>query len=182
MYQVRQCSTLSASIQQSHKTYQEKYHSPWQPNTLIGLCGLAHAINTCYWEHRAEIPNKTGNSRSSVNKSDPKSDPTKYLSQSGNGSLQSKKNNKNSSSTQSKGSTSEQKEPTPNLLLKLRKDGKLMPQEHQCCLDNKLCLFCGTSGHIAKDYPKSSSDSSKSQAAKTDQESSMPSGLDSKKD
>jgi len=48
-----------------------------------------------------------------------------------------------------------------DLSSKLRKDGKLTPQEHQCRLDNKLCLFCGTAGHIAKDCPKSSSASPK---------------------
>ena len=101
--------------------------------------------------------------------------------QSRNGSLQSKQSNNNSGSTQSKGTTSEQKEPTPNLSPKLSKDGKLMPQEHQCCLNNKLCLFCGTSRYITKDCPKSSSASANSQAAKTDQESSTPSGLDSKR-
>src|SRR5882724_8353143 len=33
---------------------------------------------------------------------------------------------------------------TPNLSSTLRKDRKLTPQECQCCLYNKLCLFCGT--------------------------------------
>jgi len=29
------------------------HHS--KPNTLIGLHGLAQAIDACYWEHKAEI-------------------------------------------------------------------------------------------------------------------------------
>jgi len=68
---------------------------------------------------------------------------------SGKGSSQSKQNNSNSSSTQGKGSTSEQKKSTtPNLSMKLGKYRKLTPQEHQHHLDNKLCLFCGTAGHV----------------------------------
>src|SRR5882724_5523930 len=74
--------------------------------------------------------------RSSRNKCEAKSNPTKSDSQSGIGSLQSKQKNHNSSSTQSKGSTSKQKDPTPNLSPKLGKDGKLTPQEHQHHLNN----------------------------------------------
>src|SRR5882724_2674230 len=100
----------------------------------------------------------------SGNKSEPKSDSNKSDNKSGKGSSNSKQKKNNSSSTQSKGSTFEQKKSTtPNLSSKLRKDRKLTLQEHQCCLDNKLCLFCGTTGHVAKDCPKSSSASAKSQ-------------------
>src|SRR5882724_4908307 len=71
----------------------------------------------------------------------------------------------------------------PNLSFKLRKDGKLTPQEHQCCLDNKLCLFCGsTAGHVAKYCPKFSLASAKAQASKSDQDKSTSSGMDSQKD
>jgi len=71
---------------------------------------------------------------------------------------------------QNKGSTSEQKEPTTDPPLKLGKDSKLAPQECQHCLDNKLCLFCGTAGHIMKDCMKVAS--SKAHSAKTKQENS----------
>jgi len=76
-------------------------------------------------------------------KSNPKPD-----SHPGNTASQSKHN---SGSTQKKGSTSEQKEPTTDLPLKLGKDSKLTPQEHQHCLDNKPFIFCSTAGHIVKD-------------------------------
>ena len=70
--------------------------------------------------------------------------------------------NNNCGSNQGKGSTSEQKKSTtPDLSLKLGKDGKPTLQECQCCLDNKLCLFYGTTGHVAKDCPKSSLASAK---------------------
>src|SRR5882724_1442810 len=84
---------------------------------------------------------------------------------------------------QGKGSTSEQKKSTtPDLSSKLGKDGKLTPQECQCHLDNKLCLFYGTAGHITKDCPKSSLASTKAQASKSDHDKSASPGMDSKKD
>ena len=55
----------------------------------------------------------------------------------------------------SKGKAPEKPKPDPNLTGKLGKDGKLTPQEHQCCMDKSLCLFCGKMGHIAKECPKS---------------------------
>ena len=81
---------------------------------------------------------------------------------------------------QNKGGTSEQKEPTPDPLLKLSKDSKLMPQECQCHMDNKICLFCSTAGHITKDCMKAAS--SKAHATKTAQENSESSTLAPKKD
>src|SRR6266481_228073 len=91
-----------------------------------------------------------------------------------------KQKNMTSSSSQSKGSTMEAKKTSPDLSSKLGKDGKLMPQERQHCLDKNLCLFCGNSGHITKDCPKSSSASSKDRASKTSQDS-APASSDSKK-
>ena len=42
----------------------------------------------------------------------------------------------------------------PDLTGKLGKDGKLTPVERQCCMENNLCLFCGKTGHLAKDCSK----------------------------
>jgi len=81
---------------------------------------------------------------------------------------------------QNKGSTTEWN--TPYLSSKLGKRWKLMPQERQCHIDNKLCLFCGASGHVAKDCPKSTSASSKAQASKAEQDKSASTSLDLKKD
>ena len=36
---------------------------------------------------------------------------------------------------------------------KLGKDGKLTPQEHQHCMDNSLCLFCGKMETSPKNVP-----------------------------
>jgi hypothetical protein len=49
-----------------------------------------------------------------------------------------------------------------DLLEKLGKDGKLLPQECQHRLNNDLCLLCGKGGHVMRDCPKSA----KAQAAK----------------
>src|SRR5467141_195270 len=148
-----------------------------KPNTLAGLRKLIQAIDARYWECKGELSHET---RTSSNKSDNKSDSTKSDSKSG--KSKSKQKDNNSSSTQSKGSSSNPKKSTPDLSSKLGKDGKLMPQERQCRLDNKLCLFCGTSGHVAKDCPKSTSASSKARASSTEQDKSASSGMDAKKD
>ena len=34
---------------------------------------------------------------------------------------------------------------------KLGKDRKLMPKEHQCCIDGGLFLLCAVKGHMIKD-------------------------------
>ena len=54
-----------------------------------------------------------------------------------------------------KGKAPENPKSGPDLTGKLGKDGKLTPQERQRCMDNSLCLFCGKTGHIAKECPKS---------------------------
>jgi len=149
-----------------------------KPNSLQGLRVLAQLIDSRYWERRAEISRENGTSGSSGNKSEHQSDSSKSDSKSGKGSSHSKQKNNSGS----KGSTSDQKKPDPDLSSKLGKDGKLTPQERQRRLDNNLCLFCGTSGHVAKDCPKSSSASSKARASKTEQDKSASSGSDSKKD
>ena len=64
------------------------------------------------------------------------------------------------------------------------KDGKLTPQERQRHLDKNLCLFCGASGHMAKDCPKSTSTAAKACTALTTpapESTSTPKPLESKK-
>src|SRR5882672_10425815 len=150
-----------------------------KPNTLTGLRKLVQAIDARYWEHKGELSHKTRTSGSSGNKSDNISDSAKSDNKSGKSKSKQKDN---SGSTQSKGSSSDLKKSTPDLSSKLGKDGKLMPQERQRRLDNKLCLFCGTSGHVAKDCPKSTSASSKARASSTEQDKSASSSTDAKKD
>ncbi|KIK73173.1 hypothetical protein PAXRUDRAFT_179075, partial [Paxillus rubicundulus Ve08.2h10] len=57
--------------------------------------------------------------------------------------------------------------PQPDLLQKLGEDGKLTSEEHKRCFDLKLCMFCGGSGHMAKDCRKSTSKAAKARTATT---------------
>ena len=155
-----------------------------KPTTLSDLQKLIQAIDSCYWEHKAEISheNASGTSR---NKSENKSDNSK--TEKGKGSSKSKQKDSNSSSgsTSSKGSTLESKKSNPDLSSKLRKDGKLTPQERPRRLDKNLCLFCGVSGHMAKYCPKSTSAAAKARAASTTpapESTSTPKPSESKKD
>jgi hypothetical protein len=92
--------------------------------------------------------------KNSSNKSDKKSTPPNKSNNSSSNSAPLKSNNSG---------TSNQKKSSP-LADKLGKDGKLTPGERQRRLDNNLCLFCGKSGHIAKECPKSLSAASKAKA------------------
>ena len=124
-----------------------------KPTPLSDLQKLIQAINSHYSECKAEISNEN-TSGTSRNKSE-KSNHSK--TKKGKGSSKSKQKDSNSSFslTSSKGSTLESKKSNPDLSSKLGKDSKLTPQERQRRLDKNLCLFCGASGHMAKDCPKS---------------------------
>jgi len=147
--------------------------------TLSGLRRLTQAIDARYWEHHAEVSQETTTSGTTTNKSE-KSDTAKMDSK-----YKGKQKSASSGSSQSKGSSLELKKTTPDLSSKLRKDGKLAPQEQQCRLDKNLCLFCSAPGHVAKDCPKCTSSAAKAHAAKTTPESistPKPSSSDAKKD
>jgi len=102
--------------------------------SLLDLRKLIQAIDCRYWEQKAEITHKNPQ----LSKADPKSEPKATQNP----------------DAQSRAKVPESLRATPNLTRKLRKDGKLMPQERQCRLDNSLCLFCGRTGHMAKECPK----------------------------
>ena len=122
--------------------------------TLTNLRKFVQAINSCYWECKTKKSQEAATSGSSGSKNNNKSlDNSK--SDKGKGSLQSKQKNSNQSSgsSQSKGSSSALKKSNPDLSSKLGKDGKLTQQERQRHLNKNLCLFCGATGHMAKDCP-----------------------------
>ena len=125
-----------------------------QPITLWDLCKLMQAINYRYWEWKVEITHEA-NLTSRV---DPKGD---------------LKVGRNPEAAP-KGKAPENLKPGLDMTRKLGKDGKLTPHECQCCMDNSLCLFCGKTGHIAKECPKSSAITACAHAAITElQESFM---------
>ena len=106
-----------------------------QPIMLLDLHKLVQPIEYCYWERKAEITCEAN----PMSKVDPKGDP---------------KIARNPEATP-KGKAPENQKSGPDLMGKLGKDGKLTPQERQRRMDNSLCLFCGKTGHIAKECPKS---------------------------
>ena len=135
-----------------------------KPDTLDKMRILAHSIDAWHWEQVREKscsgPDKSNNHNSNnSNKSDKKP-------QSNNSNKSS--NNKNQSKGSSNNSNNKKNDKSKTILNplanKLGKDGKLTPQERQCCFDNKLCMFCGGTGHTTKDSPKSSSSASKARA------------------
>ena len=138
-----------------------------KPYSLHDMRVLAQQIDARYWECKAEqahhpksivsTPSSSNQPSRSANKSTkPVSPPTSNPS-----------STLNSSGKSSKGSGQFQKK-TPamsDLSSKLGKDRKLMNEEHCHCFENNLCMFCGQSGHIARDCPHSSSHVAKARAA-----------------
>lgn len=135
-----------------------------KPASLDAMKTLAHAIDSRHWERLRE------KSRSGKNKSDNNDKPDKNKSDgkskdaaSTSGQNQSKNNNNKSNSGKS-AKTASTSGNTASVADKLGKDGKLTPAERQRRFDNNLCLFCGGTGHTAKECPKSSSSASKAKA------------------
>jgi hypothetical protein len=137
-----------------------------KPTTLLELQDLVATLDQCYWERQAEIshnkkPSTTqpqkSNNKSSNNRSDNRSSSTQNTNAKGGNQQQQLKNKdqKKSSSGPSNSSSSGGK--ATSIADILGPDGKLKPEEHQHYIDNKLCLRCSGTGHIAHDCPKPSS-------------------------
>ena len=138
-----------------------------KPYSLHDMQVLVQQIDAHYWECKdeqachpksiASTPSLSNQPSCSTNKSaklvpPPTSNPS---------------STPNSSGKSSKGSGQFQKKApaTSDLSSKLGKDGKLTNEEHCCRFENNLCMFCGQSGHIARDCPCSSSCAAKARAA-----------------
>ena len=133
-----------------------------KPATLEDMRTLAHSIDSRYWERTREKSRSGKGKADAPDKSDHKSDKTddknKSGSSSGNNKFKGKANSGKPASTSGPSSS------TPSIADKLGKDGKLTPQEQQRRFDNHLCLFCGGTGHTAKDCSKASSSAAKTKA------------------
>jgi hypothetical protein len=139
-----------------------------KPAALLELQDLVATLDQRYWEHQAEIScdrkpstaqSQKSNDKSSDNRSDNRSSSTQNTNAKGGNQQQQSKNKdqKKSSSGPSNSSSSGGK--ATSIADILGPDGKLKPEERQRRMDNKLCLRCGGTGHIAHDCPKPSSSS-----------------------
>ena len=114
-----------------------------------------------YWEHKSEVRHQT---KLSANPSTSKSTPDKpSTSASAFSYSTAPKDTKESKGKAA--NTSGSSGGKPDLTTKLGKDGKLTAAEQKNRFDNKLCMFCGLAGHIAKDCLKSTSWASKGRMA-----------------
>ena len=134
-----------------------------KPSTLSDLHHLAQAIDAHYWEHKSEVSHQT---KPSANPSTSKSTSNKPSTSASTSSYSTApKDTKESKGKAANISSSSGGK--PNLTTKLGKDGKLTAAERKNRFDNKLCMFCGLAGHIAKDCPKSTSRVSKGRTVVT---------------
>ena len=69
--------------------------------------------------------------------------------------------------------------PSSDLAPKLGADRRLTQKERQYRIDQKLCLFCGKPGHMAKDYNKASA--TKAHAASVTKDKPSSTATESKK-
>jgi hypothetical protein len=120
---------------------------------------LSQSIDAHYWERRSEVSHESLSHQKSEASSS-KSNPEKKKAS----SSSSKPSAKSSSSNSNPKQKSTQSSSSSNLSTKLTKDGKITDRERQRRMDNNLCLYCGGSGHNAKDCHKASN--AKAHAAK----------------
>ena len=131
-----------------------------KPKTLNGLRALTQEIDARYWEHKEEVACQT--------KSAPSTTTTTSKS-----TLDKTEKGKTSSGnttqivSSSSNPTHKKSGKTAELSEKLGKDGKLTADERKHRFNQGLCMFCGGSGHKAKECPKSGSRAAKARAATT---------------
>jgi hypothetical protein len=136
-----------------------------KPSTLSDLRQLIQAIDTRYWERKSELSRQTKPSANPSTLRYTSNKPTTSISAFTSSSAAAPKDSKESKGKAANSSSSSGTK--PYLATKLGKDGKLTTAERKHCFDNKLCMFCGLAGHIAKDCPKSTSQASKGRTAMT---------------
>ncbi|KIO05042.1 hypothetical protein M404DRAFT_25658 [Pisolithus tinctorius Marx 270] len=147
----------------------EMVGKPW---TLHKLHHLTQEIDARYWECKEEVQQVSkhqGLSNSSNNKSG------------GSGNNSQAKTSQDKSKTGSNNNTGSSPKPaslkpgnnnSSNLSKpepsKLRKDGKLTPEECKCRIEGNLCMFCGGPGHFAEKCPKKTGKAKAHAAATTE--------------
>jgi len=146
-----------------------------KPTTLSEFKTLAQTIDARYWERKGEISRETKSLSSNPLKPSTSDRASSHPSGSGN-----HRSGQNKSAKPASASTSSTPK-APDLNTKLGKDGNLTAEEHQRCLDKKLCLFCGGPGHSARDCTKSTSRAAKGCAATVTPEAKQEASSEAKK-
>ncbi|KIO02892.1 hypothetical protein M404DRAFT_27499 [Pisolithus tinctorius Marx 270] len=144
-----------------------------KPQTLHELCHLAQEIDVHYWEHKEEIQwaSKHQGASTSNKCNGPASNNQSETGQ--NKAKTSSNNNSRSSPKPGNNNNSNSSKPKPS---KLRKDGKLTPEECKHHIDGNLCMFCGESGHFADKCPKKASKAKAHAAVTTEAAPALGSG------
>jgi hypothetical protein len=138
-----------------------------KPPTLDDMKALAHSIDSRHWERLRE-KSRSGKSKSDTHdkqehrhhKSDDKNKSSTPANNQSSSSSKTNKSNNNSKSAKPASTSGG----SASIADKLGKDGKLTPQERQRRMDNNLCLFCGGTGHQARDCQKATSSAAKAKA------------------
>jgi hypothetical protein len=148
----------------------------------MDLRNLAQSIDARYWERRAEISRETPTAKNSA-PTKPASDTQDKPSSTSQKSAGKKPENSDRSSQRPTSNRPTQALPatrSPELQGKLGKDGKLTAEERQRRFDNKLCMFCGGTGHMARDCTKRNA-KARSSTTKTTETATVAESSDSKK-
>jgi Domain of unknown function (DUF4939)/Zinc knuckle len=136
-----------------------------KPSDLLELQALVATLDQRHWERQSEISrDRKPAQQTKGNSSDKVSDkPQTNKSDSNKGNKGIHKPKPSSSGTPSSSSA-----PKINTIANLLgADGKLKPEERQRRMDNRLCLRCGGSGHMANDCPRTSKPIAKGRATTT---------------
>lgn len=161
-----------------------------KPDSLRGMKKVAQTYDARHWERRSETTRRgnpaSSNNNSAQTKGNAASTPKSNTASTPQTSSSNNNNNRNASSgtpqrpanSSAKAGNSGGSKPSsskPDLSSKLGKDGKLTPQERERRIKAGLCLFCGQSGHMARDCPRSSSSASRARAAQLGSSDAPPS-------
>ena len=163
-----------------------------KPDNIHDLKTLCHSIDARHWERKAEVAREnksqdrsndnkgkssnsgsnsggSGNNNSGNSSSNHKGDSKKSSNSNNSGKAGNSNSGSSSSNSGPSNNNSGSLTKTSDLSSKLGKDGKLTQQERQRRFEQNLCMFCGKSGHVAKDCHKATA--AKARSANTDNKS-----------
>lgn len=148
-----------------------------KPDSLPALRNLAQNIDARYWTRRDEVAREN----SSRNAAPTRTSDSTSGNQSGGKKPSSNTSSSSGSKNQSTSSSSSKSSSPKPYADKLGKDGKLTPAERARRIKEKLCMFCGGSGHIASECKKRPTPDAKARAATATPAKAAESDADSKK-